>query len=90
MDYEKIIHSFVDAFVVNKEAIMIRELPSDSDKDVVLLIVAENEDTARLIGRKGIIADALREVISVAGKSENKRIHLKFESFDEEKQEEEK
>ena len=90
MDYEKIIHSFVDAFVVNKEAIMIRELPSDSDKDVVLLIVAENEDTARLIGRKGIIADALREVISVAGKSENKRVHLKFESFDEEKQEEEK
>lgn len=88
MDYEKIIHAFVDGFVENKDAIMIRELPSDSDKDIVLLIVAENEDTARLIGRKGIIADALREVIGVAGKSENKRVHLKFESFDEEKQEE--
>jgi len=88
MDYEKIIHAFVDGFVEHKDAIMIRELPSDSDKDIVLLIVAENEDTARLIGRKGIIADALREVIGVAGKSENKRVHLKFESFDEEKQEE--
>ncbi|MCX5775169.1 MAG: KH domain-containing protein, partial [Firmicutes bacterium] len=62
MDYEKIIHAFVDGFVEHKDAIMIRELPSDSDKDIVLLIVAENEDTARLIGRKGIIADALREV----------------------------
>jgi len=88
MDYEKIIHAFVDGFVEHKDAIMIRELPSDSEKDIVLLIVAENEDTARLIGRKGIIADALREVIGVAGKSENKRVHLKFESFDEEKQEE--
>ena len=88
MDYEKIIHAFVDGFVEHKDAIMIRELPSDSDKDIVLLILAENEDTARLIGRKGIIADALREVIGVAGKSENKRVHLKFESFDEEKQEE--
>ncbi|MDD4154730.1 MAG: KH domain-containing protein, partial [Bacilli bacterium] len=58
-------------------------LPSDSPREVVLLIVAENEDTARLIGRKGSIANALRELLAVAGKTENKRIHLKFESFEE-------
>ncbi len=86
MDYEQVIHAFIDSFVEHKDAIMIRELPSDSDRDLVLLIVAESEDTARLIGRRGIIADALREVIGVAGKSENRRIHLKFESFEEEKQ----
>ena len=85
MDYEKIIHSIVDPFLINPEALMIRELPNESDKDVTLLIVAESEDTARLIGKKGAVANALRELISVAGKSENKHIHLKFESFDEEK-----
>ena len=47
-------------------------------------MVAESEDTARLIGRKGTIANALREMVSVAGKAEGKRIHLKFESFDSE------
>ncbi|NCA96787.1 MAG: KH domain-containing protein [Bacteroidia bacterium] len=83
MDYEKIIHALIDPIVENKDIIMIRELPSDSPRDVVLLIVAENEDTARLIGRKGTIANALRELLAVAGKSENKRIHVKFESFDE-------
>jgi len=82
MDYEKIIHALIDSFVKNKDIIMIRELPSDSPRDIVLLIVAENEDTARLIGRKGSIANALREMISIAGKTENKRIHLKFESFE--------
>jgi len=82
MDYEKIIHALIDSFVENKDIIMIRELPSDSTRDIVLLIVAENEDTARLIGRKGSIANALREMISIAGKTENKRIHLKFESFE--------
>ena len=46
------------------------------------MIFSDPEDTARLIGRKGIIADALREVMSIAGKTENKRIILKFESFD--------
>ncbi len=78
MDYEKIIHALIDPIVENKDIIMIRELPSDSSREVVLLIVAESDDTARLIGRKGAIANALRELISVAGKSENKRIHLKF------------
>ncbi len=85
MEYEKIIHTIVDPFLINPEAIMVRELPSDNPKDVRLLICAENEDTARLIGKKGMVASALREIISVAGKNENKHIHLSFESFDEEK-----
>ncbi len=85
MDYEKIIHTIVDPFLMNPEAVMVRELPSDNPKDVKLLIVAESEDTARLIGKKGMVASALREIISVAGKNENKHIHLSFESFDEDK-----
>ncbi|MFA5235914.1 MAG: KH domain-containing protein [Bacilli bacterium] len=88
MDYEAIIHAFVDSFIAHKDALMIRELPSNNEHDLTLLIVAESEDTSRLIGRKGIIADALREMLSVAGKSENRRIHLKFESFEATNQEE--
>lgn len=88
MDYEKIIHAMVDSFIEKPESLMIRQMPTESEKDVVLLIVADASDTARLIGRKGIVADALREVISIAGKLDNKRIHLKFESFDEKTDEE--
>ncbi len=84
MDYEKIIHTIVDPFLINPEAVMVR-LINDDEKDLTILIVAENEDTARLIGKKGNVANALREVIAIAGKNENKHIHLKFESFDEEK-----
>ncbi len=84
MDFEKIIHTIVDPFLINPDAIMIREMPSDNENEINILIVSENEDTARLIGKKGSVANALRELISVAGKNDNKRIHLKFESFDEE------
>ena len=84
MDYEKIIHTIVDPFLINPEALMVRELPSDNAKDVVLLICSEGEDTARLIGKKGTVANDLREVIAVTGKNEGKHIHLKFESFEEE------
>lgn len=88
MDYEKIIHAFVDPFIENPDSLMIREMPSESEKEIIILVVANQNDTARLIGRKGVVADALREVISIAGKLGNKRIHLKFESFDEENKDE--
>ena len=84
MEYEKIIHTIVDPFLINPDALMVRKMPGNSDKDIVLLICAEGEDTARLIGKKGTVANALREIISVTGKSEGKHIHLKFESFEEE------
>lgn len=83
MDYEKIIHSLIDPIVDEPDSILIRVSEGTSPKDVVILIAAEKEDTARLIGRRGIIANALREVVGVAGKSENKRVHLRFESFEE-------
>ncbi len=85
MDYEKVIRSFIEPLLDNKESLLIRELPSDSEKDINYLICADNEDIARLIGKKGSIANAIREVVGVAGKVENKHLHLKFESFEEEK-----
>ncbi len=85
MDYQAIIHALVDSIVEHPESVLIRELPNEnSEKDVTILIVTEKDDTARLIGRKGTIANALREMMSIAGKTDRKRIHLKFESFDSE------
>ena len=85
MDYENIIHTLIDDIVEDPKAVLIRVSEGNTPKDVVILIASEKNDTARLIGHKGIIANALREVVGVAGKSENKRIHIKFESFEDEK-----
>ena len=85
MDYEKIIHTLIDDIVDDPKSVLIRVSEGTSPKDILIIIAAEKEDTARLIGHKGIIANALREVVGVAGKSENKRIHIKFESFEDEK-----
>lgn len=88
-DYEAIIHTIIDPIVDNPKNVMIRVLPGEREKDVTILIVSEDSDTARLIGRKGVVASALREIVGVAGKNENKHIRLKFESFEEDKTEEE-
>ena len=81
IDYEKVVHGLIDPLVEHRDSIMIRELPGSNEKDVSLLIVAEDDDTARLIGKRGVVANALREAVG---------IHLKFESFSEEDKEKEK
>ena len=86
MDYATIIHTIVNPFLSNPDALLIREVPSeDSKNDVTILVCAESNDIGRLIGKKGCVASAIRDIVSIAGKLEQKRVHLKFESFGEEK-----
>lgn len=89
-DYEQAIRGIVEPLIEHKESLMVRTLPGASRKDVTVLICAEDDDTARLIGRQGAVASALREVVGIASKADNSntRIHLKFESFSEGKEEE--
>lgn len=82
MNYEAIIHALIDDLVEKKDAVMITTLPNDSDKDLTYLVVADDNDIARLIGHKGSVAQALREIISIAGTlDDRKHVHLKFESL---------
>ena len=80
MDYISAIHKFIDPIVVNKDKVVITELPNENPKDRTFLIKCEKDDAGRLIGKKGITADAIREVLSVAGKMNNERVHIKFVS----------
>lgn len=88
-DFEALIHPLIDPLIEKPEAVVIRELPGGSEKDVTVLIVAEDDDCARLIGRRGSIANALREAINIAGKADDSNlwIHLRFESFNDNKEE---
>lgn len=82
MDYIASIHKFIDPIVLNKDHIVINELPNESSKDRTFQIVCDPEDAGRLIGKHGSTAEALREVITIAGKTNGERIHLKFVSND--------
>ncbi len=81
MDYEKLIHTIIDPIISHPDAVLIREIPDSEGKEVRIVIAAESEDTSRLIGRKGVIANSIREVVSIAGKTEERHVHLTFESF---------
>jgi len=82
MNFEQLIKDTILPLVNNKDAIMIRKMPGESETEETYLILGESDDIARLIGRGGNVADSIREVVSVGGKLENKRIRIKFESFE--------
>ncbi|HKM10227.1 MAG: KH domain-containing protein [Bacilli bacterium] len=86
MNYEKAIHAIIDPIVEEPDLIFIKTNESEDEKDLSIIIATEKNDIARLIGRHGTVANAIREVISVAGKVDNRRVHIKFESFNEEKE----
>ena len=80
-ELDKVLLNLVKPMVEDKESLDVRLMPSLDDKEVLLHVYAKNDDIARLIGRKGSMASALRQVMSVASHNNNKKVIIKFEQI---------
>ena len=80
-ELDKVLLNLVKPMVEDKESLDVRLMPSLDDKEVLLHVYAKNDDIARLIGRKGSMASALRQVMSVASHSNNKKVTIKFQQI---------
>lgn len=80
-ELDKVLLNLVKPMVEDKESLNVCLMPSLDDKEVLLHVYAKNDDIARLIGRKGSMASALRQVMSVASHSNNKKVTIKFEQI---------
>ena len=80
-ELDKVLLNLVKPMVEDKESLDVRLMPSLDDKEVLLHVYAKDDDIARLIGRKGSMASALRQVMSVASHSNNKKVTIKFEQI---------
>lgn len=80
-ELDKVLLNLVKPMVEDKESLDVRLMPSLDDKEVLLHVYAKNDDIARLICRKGSMASALRQVMSVASHSDNKKVTIKFEQI---------
>lgn len=80
-ELDKVLYGLCKPMVEDPDSLDVRVMPSISEREVVLHVYANNDDIARLIGRKGSMASALRQVMSVASHAENKKITIKFEQI---------
>ena len=65
-ELDKVLLDLCKPMVENKDNLDVRVMPSLNEREVVLHVYADNDDIARLIGRKGSMASALRQVMSVS------------------------
>ena len=81
-ELDKVLLDLVSPMVEDKASLSVKELPSDNAREVVLHVYAKNDDIARLIGRRGSMASALRQVMSVDSHTDDKKVTIKFEEID--------
>ena len=79
MNYEQIILDIVSPLVNHKDRLRIILLEQENLHDSTYMIYCDESDVARLIGKKGIVAEAIREVVNVSAKLNSKRIRVKIE-----------
>ena len=80
MNYEQIILDIVSPLVEYKDRLRVILLEEENLHDSTYMVYCDESDVARLIGKKGIVAQAIREVANVSAKLDNKRIRIKFEA----------
>jgi predicted RNA-binding protein YlqC (UPF0109 family) len=79
MNYEQIILDIVSPLVHNKDRLRVILHDQENLHDSTYMIYCDESDVARLIGKKGVVAEAIREVVNVSAKLNSKRIRVKIE-----------
>ena len=80
---EKIVREIVEPMISNKAALMIKTVPSVENEATEIIVITDKADTARLIGKGGSVANAIRKVVSIKSRLDNVHVKVKFESYDE-------
>lgn len=78
---EQVLYDLVVPMVENKDSLKIQQLESLKEDEILLNVYAENADIARLIGRQGSMAQAIRQVMKISERVFDKRIRVNFESY---------
>ena len=80
MNYEQIILDIVSPLVEYKDRLRVILLEEENLHDSTYMVYCDERDVARLIGKKGIVAQAIRDVANVSANLDKKRIRIKFEA----------
>ena len=81
IDLERVLLNIVKPLCSDPESVMVKQMESLDDNELLLYVYAPSEDIARLIGKKGMMANSIRQMLQVASKIEKKHVSIKFEAL---------
>lgn len=81
IDLEKTLYDLCLPMTDHPQALSVKTMASSDERDILLYVYADDKDIARLIGRRGGIASALRTLMGAAARKMHKRVLVKFEAY---------
>ena len=81
IDLEKVLLNIVKPICSDQNAVMVKQMESINENEILLYVYAPSDDIGRLIGKQGSMANSIRQMLQVESKIENKRISIKFEAI---------
>ena len=81
IELENVLLQLVKPIVDDKDSVSVKTMPSLNEKEVLLYVYAKSDDVGRLIGKQGQMASALRQMMAIASRIEDKKITIKFERY---------
>ncbi len=80
---EELIRKIILPMVNKPDALMITVMPQIEGEPLEIVVTADKDDVSRLIGKNGVVAEAIREVCSIKARLNDLRVRIKFESYEE-------
>ena len=72
----------VKELVKDKDSFSVKEFPSENENEITIQIMESEDETGRVIGKQGKIANALRVVVQASSyTNENKRVNINIDSY---------
>ena len=81
IDLEKVLLNIVKPICSDSDSVIVKQMESLDENEILLYVYASSEDMSRLIGKQGSMANSIRQMLKVAEKIEKKRISVKFEAL---------
>lgn len=80
-DYINIVKTIITPLVEDATSLDVKLMPTMSDDEIKIIVIAHESQIPRLIGKQGRNANAIRQLVRAAASEDKKRVLLDFESF---------
>ena len=82
MNLVELTEEIVKYWVVDKEAVSVKEFDSEDDKVMLIQVIVSEDDMGRVIGKGGKVANAVRTLVQASSAlHDNKYIKIDIDKF---------
>ena len=82
MDLVNLTEQIVKSLALKKDAVSVKEFPTDNEDEILIEVMIDGEDMGRVIGKGGRCANAIRTLVQASSYlKDNKKVKINIDSF---------